>query len=1409
MFERLHFAFLKAAMASRRREFTTDDDPWRVSAFTSALLELLLSLLLLLGAAIAFITFQLVKYFGLDPPCTYIGCSHPLLPHSSKRRRYSVHCHRHTKVDHLSELFPDCRDSWRYLKLQPQSEEFLSINDDTDESLLSEKTESISRHSTAVTSDSDIWHGHLNENHSGSDDNQSVNCSTPIYIKPTLPKYIKTKASVFYGDGKQSAKEECIPLFSTKSISACSSDFDVDKECSPSSDDFRKPSFQKENLQREILTDSDASISRGNKHEHYYMLLEGEEPSRREYVKQTAAIFSDDGTQTAREELVPLYSTRSVSACGSNSDAEDDCQMASTSTDHLKEPSSPQEKLQRGTLIDTDASISRETHHYMLLDDEECIGDGMQSAKGECVLLFRRSVYVRDSNSDAEDDCEMSSTSTDDFKKLSLQKGKLEGETGNASISRDTEHEHHYMLLEDEDEELPTESAQPLLLECISDSELEAPKISTSDLGIKVANVVVVPDSQQSSDIEQGAENCSQCEWIIDSRETTCISSRNLPSGLAEGQNTGPLFIPLKVPAISESIVDDERVNLWDKVQINTGFLANETSTEYIQGFENINPGNLEGIMVEDQFGEDGIFKVEVLKDPFEGLLNIHVLEKEGGDSNGSSSPIELEFIVPKDPFKVHKVQEITAFECGSEIALEDQLQVQEHVDEYESVPVKPFTAGSDTEISLHGEDANEVSIPSDLQQIHECVFSNRGIDEGCSILDNCVQETESKSDGEAILRASLEVVIHEAMDQYLISFKGCVSEDKCASSSDNIDVHVGQIEVAKGNSLEDMEKPCHHAAFQTKEPNSKFEQGELLLKGSCEGFQGNTAANGSCTEELKINRSLDIREGERGIQKHVVSSAQMIVQSQVMNVKQDKEDTLLEEDQEEGLDALREALRAERMTLAALETELENERNAAAIATSEAMAMISRLQEEKSAMQMEVVQLQRMSEEKADYDEQAMELLKEILLKREKEKHALEKEVELYRERLHAEKVNMLKKISVEKSNKDVSGPALTPVLLLRGTDEDHESLSPEGQNDRLKMLPSLEAFYDAGITSFPHVTSMGQNVACREHFGFGPQPLELKETKVSRVDQVGTCFQEDKGNLAEPFINGFHNIHQEPRGTNRSIFSTNDEETQFILERLWVLEEELRELRGDNGLGAPLEAQHGDGSPMKRESDRSCADSRDARCMNGEMGEHKDEDGAGMFLPIHDVYEVQSTPNHPGQGAQQSDTLECSENMLKDFESFPKDISQEYVAASRHNHRPPNIPQARILFPSKEAHCDTALAFNQDYPCADDTHKQWLKATEGRLVTTEVIQQLGARLQVLETDRELLREILESFRHRDAEIKLLQEIARYLRELPMVGPGRAGPGGVLQVPFLRTFDQVLLFQPHLRLPMELFDVS
>lgn len=100
----------------------------------------------------------------------------------------------------------------------------------------------------------------------------------------------------------------------------------------------------------------------------------------------------------------------------------------------------------------------------------------------------------------------------------------------------------------------------------------------------------------------------------------------------------------------------------------------------------------------------------------------------------------------------------------------------------------------------------------------------------------------------------------------------------------------------------------------------------------------------------------------------------------------------------------LEQALKEEYAARAALYIELEKERSAAATAADEAMAMILRLQEEKASIEMEARQFQRIIEEKSAYDAEEMNILKEILVRREREKHFLEKEVEAYRQMIFSE---------------------------------------------------------------------------------------------------------------------------------------------------------------------------------------------------------------------------------------------------------------------------------------------------------------------------------------------------------------------------------------------------------------------
>ncbi|XP_068659572.1 myosin-binding protein 3-like [Aristolochia californica] len=117
-------------------------------------------------------------------------------------------------------------------------------------------------------------------------------------------------------------------------------------------------------------------------------------------------------------------------------------------------------------------------------------------------------------------------------------------------------------------------------------------------------------------------------------------------------------------------------------------------------------------------------------------------------------------------------------------------------------------------------------------------------------------------------------------------------------------------------------------------------------------------------------------------------------------------------------IDRLKTALKAERKALCALYSELDEERSASAIAANQTMAMITRLQEEKAAMQMEALQYQRMMEEQSEYDQEALQLLNELMVKREKEKQELEKELELYRKKIFHYEAKEKRMMTKKKSN-------------------------------------------------------------------------------------------------------------------------------------------------------------------------------------------------------------------------------------------------------------------------------------------------------------------------------------------------------------------------------------------------------
>ncbi|KAK9057364.1 hypothetical protein SSX86_022199 [Deinandra increscens subsp. villosa] len=102
----------------------------------------------------------------------------------------------------------------------------------------------------------------------------------------------------------------------------------------------------------------------------------------------------------------------------------------------------------------------------------------------------------------------------------------------------------------------------------------------------------------------------------------------------------------------------------------------------------------------------------------------------------------------------------------------------------------------------------------------------------------------------------------------------------------------------------------------------------------------------------------------------------------------------------ESDMEKLKRQMEYDQEQLRLLHTELEEERNAAAIAADEAMAMITRLQEEKSALHMEALQYLRMMDEQAEYDMEALDKANDLVTEKDKEIQDLEAELEYFRSR-------------------------------------------------------------------------------------------------------------------------------------------------------------------------------------------------------------------------------------------------------------------------------------------------------------------------------------------------------------------------------------------------------------------------
>eukprot|EP00250_Pteridium_aquilinum_P007801 c17449_g1_i1 orf=527-4153(-) len=692
--------------------------------------------------------------------------------------------------------------------------------------------------------------------------------------------------------------------------------------------------------------------------------------------------------------------------------------------------------------------------------------------------------------------------------------------------------------------------------------------------------------------------------------------------------------------------------------------------------------------------------------------------------------------------------------------------------------------------------------------------LANLGIHLGCNSQGMCSNETASEKNHSLCSRElmSENVLSQRAEDEHTMYDDDCLGKDLTSASlaslalSSQLAIGEGDKACFEGADLSSDKEDRHldgEELCRISLASFKFKQGELLMKVPGRGGEGEVLDDAIPTKESPASldagtkssvQSFALAQSEKSSE-HVEGMALSVLP---LEADEEEEEIFSEEEQEGGFDALKSALLAERSSLVALEAELENERNAAAVATSEAMAMISRLQEEKSAMQMEVAQLHRMSEEKADYDEQAMALLKEILFKRETENMVLEKEVELYRERLLAEKCDGPKGNWFKEETGSPSPQSLKRLFL---TGEHEEFLPPSVASAKFNQSGTRSALW------MPQ--SGGTNKDLEEPNAFSHDLNANKRSRDSPMSVGGfSKLWDDEGGLSNCWDGGLHGPHnscEQLTEMGRCVFSTDDEETQSILERLWVLEGELQELPEKDNLGSQKlsskahEVQQLADSPTNRRDNRSLTDvwggQSECGIKSKGQGEAAELDGvAGGFVPIHDVYEVRSASNRSPPCTEERDSLEGLDGMSRNSELLPRSMSENFIPARMARHIiqiPPRTLQTRRSFFSDEipntptctrqaAGWIVGKSSNPESPCELNNLQlqQSLISREERRMELEEIQQLAVRLKALEDDRELLRQTLESFKHRDSELSLLQEIAQHLRELRMAGFTRVSGG-------------------------------
>lgn len=474
---------------------------------------------------------------------------------------------------------------------------------------------------------------------------------------------------------------------------------------------------------------------------------------------------------------------------------------------------------------------------------------------------------------------------------------------------------------------------------------------------------------------------------------------------------------------------------------------------------------------------------------------------------------------------------------------------------------------------------------------------------------------------------------------------------------------------------------------------------------------------------------------------------------------------------------------------------------------------MISRLQEEKAAVQMEARQFERMVLEKAMYDQEEIEALNELLLSREEEKTALEEEIRMCREKLDAVVKEERRQSLLPSEAKADEGR----VFLKSGPQLPIKNETTPRRDEKSKYVDKFSTTNSQLLTALVQDGGRGMDAQLGlraangirrksgkleekddekpEFPGFvnlkrrwGAQEVTLKtleqtkeerrideERRLSVLEYVMKFEQQQQG-IRLPVQ--MHSVTKPPKsaGDSRSklqsadadegmpsIMSENDEVSSRDLtsddslrRRLFEEEDRGEEDCGEEKLvnASPLVEEDEDERPL-------CSSAYENESGAGEVCKGTDdaEECAEKAVFVHDVYEVQNSPYEfpaPVMGDPETQPATPSDRLGKpDSQTFGTDEEREYLCMIHPSYIHDESDDAE-----KDSHWED-LQGKVRYKTLRVSKSLRIRDSDGVDVEEEV-QQLMNRLKALETDKYFMKQTIETLRRENVEMKFLQGVSQ-----------------------------------------------